>query len=276
MWAESQPISIPNVSPLVYNNHISTKGYNMPNWVYNGLTIEGNPDSVKSLMNQLNKPFSMTHDSWNMETGQQEKKLTHYSNPVFAFHNVYNYIDAGITIDEYLSQPIRSADQTFEDFMKFDTNDWYNFNVREWGTKWDVAVNDNDKYTDTSMQDSENGENHVVYYNFNTAWSRPVPVLEKLSKQYPDLLFTLSYEEETGWGGEMEILCGEVISESEYDNKCRDCDAEDQLEFCEECENEICNVCHWLGEADLESVAECQTHKIYLETKVPEYRKVES
>ncbi len=29
----------------------------MPNWVYNGLTIEGNPDQVKSLITQMNKPF---------------------------------------------------------------------------------------------------------------------------------------------------------------------------------------------------------------------------
>ena len=29
----------------------------MPNWVYNGLTIEGNPEQVKSLIVQMNKPF---------------------------------------------------------------------------------------------------------------------------------------------------------------------------------------------------------------------------
>jgi len=29
----------------------------MPNWVYNGLTIEGNPEQVKSLIKQMNKPF---------------------------------------------------------------------------------------------------------------------------------------------------------------------------------------------------------------------------
>jgi hypothetical protein len=101
--------------------------------------------------------------------------------------------------------------------------------------------------------------------------------LIKLSSQYPTLLFTLSYEEETGWGGECEILRGVIISESEYDNMCRDCDATDQMEYCEENDcGEICGNCHWLGEADLEAVAKCQTHSIYLETKVPEYRKVEA
>ena len=245
----------------------------MPNWVFNGLTIEGNPEQVKKLMEQMNKPFVYSVQS-NGDLAYEVKQRK-YVNPVFAFHNIYSYVDAGVTDEQYHSQPPRNDAQTFSDYMKFDTNDWYNFNVREWGTKWDVGVSADNEYPDTYMQESANGENHVVYYNFNTAWSRPMPALIKLSSQYPDLLFTLSYEEETGWGGELEILRGEIISESEYDNKCRDCDSENTLEWCEECDNEICSSCNWLGEADLDSVKECQTHKVYLDTKVPEYRKAE-
>ena len=244
----------------------------MPNWVYNGLTIEGNPDEVNKLIAQMNKPFAMIHDSWNMETKQMEVKQTTYPNPVFAFHNIYNHRQAGITDLEYVQQPPSGKDMT--DWFKFEGNDWYNFNVREWGTKWDVAVSEDNKYPDTYMEESPNGENHVVYYNFNTAWSRPMPALQKLSAQYPSLLFTLSYEEETGWGGELEILRGEVISESEYDNKCRDCESENTLEYCENDCGEICSSCNWMGEADLEAVKECQTHKVYLDN-VPEYRKAE-
>ena len=213
----------------------------MPNWVFNGLTIEGNPDSVKKLMEQMNKPFKMVHDSWNLETHQQEKKLTTYPNPVFAFHNIYNYLDAGITDEEYLAQPPR--DIPLAEQMQFKTNDWYSFNVREWGTKWDVAVHSEDKYPDTTVEDTANGENHVVHYNFQTAWSRPMPALIKLSAQYPDLLFTLSYEEETGWGGELEILRGEVISESEWDNQCRECDGTDCLVYDDEKGVDVCQKC---------------------------------
>jgi hypothetical protein len=247
----------------------------MPNWVYNGLTAEGKPESVKKMMEQLNKPFKQMHDSWNPATHQHEKKNTLYPNPIFAFHNIYNYMDAGIAEETYLSQPDHSL--SIQEAMQFKGNHWYDFNVREWGTKWDVAVHSEDKYPDTNMEDTANGENHVVHYNFNTAWSRPLPALFKLSEQYPDLLFTHSYEEETGWGGEMEILRGVAISQSEYDNQCRDCDATDCMEYCEEADcGEICTVCNWLGEADLEAVATCQTHKVYLDTKVPEYRKVQA
>jgi len=242
---------------------------NMPNWVFNGLTIEGNPEQVKNLIKQMNKPFvySITPTGDLAYSVEQTK----YVNPIFAFHNIYSYRDAGITDEQYHAQPPRSTEK---DWFKFDTNDWYNFNVREWGTKWDVAVSEDNKYPDTTIEEAENGENYVVHYNFNTAWSRPVPALQKLSAQYPTLLFTLSYEEETGWGGEMEFLRGEVISESEYDNMCRDCDATNQMDYCDNDCGQICGNCHWLGEADLESVAECEEHKQYLETKVPEYRKV--
>jgi hypothetical protein len=245
----------------------------MPNWVYNGLTIEGSTYSVKSLIEQMNKPFVYSINA----TGDlaYSVKQTKYVNPIFAFHNIYSYKDHGVTDEVYHSQPPHSSNSA--DWFKFETNDWYNFNVREWGTKWDVAVSEDNQYPNTTIEEAENGENYVVHYNFETAWSRPVPAISKLSAQYPNLLFTLSYEEETGWGGEMEFLRGEVISESEYDTKCRDCDAEDQMEYCEEADcGQICGNCNWLGEADLEAVATCQTHKIYLETNVPEYRKAEA
>ena len=234
----------------------------MPNWVYNGLTIEGNPEQVDKLVEQMNQPFVdyiEAHGdlSYNI-------KQTKYVNPIFSFRNIVSPTD----LEAYKAQPDFKAEG--------EQNDWYSWNTRNWGVKWDVAVAEDASYTTTYMEGPvANGDNKVVYYNFETAWSHPIAALEKLSGQYPTLLFTLSYEEETGWGGETEILRGKVISESMYDNMCKDCDATDQMEYCEEADcGEICGNCHWLGEADLEAVAQCDTHKIYLDTKVPEYRKV--
>ena len=253
----------------------------MPNWCYNGLTIEGNPDLVNDLVRQMNKPFVMLHDSWNMETQEMEVSQTTYPNPVFAFYNIYNHRQAGITDQEYVQQPIRSEKslddpEWWSDTMKIAQEDkgWYNWNVVNWGTKWDVAVKDGDKYPETYIEGpTPNGENLVVYYNFNTAQSPPMPALAKLSEQYPSLLFTLSYEEETGWGGECEFLRGEVISEMDYENRCRDCDEYNTLSYCEECDNELCSACNYLGEADLDAIKECPTHKVYLDAEhVPHYR----
>ncbi|MFM7983344.1 MAG: hypothetical protein ACKPKO_28880, partial [Candidatus Fonsibacter sp.] len=187
----------------------------------------------------MNKPFVYSikpHGDLSFNIEQRK-----YVNPIFAFHNIYSYIDHGVTDEVYHGQPPRNPDTSFADWIKFETNDWYNFNNREWGTKWDVAVAEGDKYPDTYMEEADNGENKVVYYNFNTAWSVPREAISKLSAQYPTLLFTLSYEEETGWGGEMEFLRGEIISQSEYGWQCRECEhTEEDTPYCDTCEFDMC------------------------------------
>jgi hypothetical protein len=236
----------------------------MPNWVYNGLTIEGNPEQVDKLVEQMNKPFvdSITPIGDLSFANNKQRK---YVNPIFAFHNIIAPTD----LEAYKQQPDFKAEG--------EQNDWYSWNVRNWGVKWDVAVAEDSKYIETYMEGPvTNGDNKVVYYNFDTAWGIADKAISNLSAQYPTLLFTLSYEEETGWGGEAEFLRGVIISQSEYASKCRDCDSEDTLDYCENECGEICSNCNWLGEADLEAVAECDTHKVYLDTKVPEYRKVEA
>ena len=240
----------------------------MPNWVFNTLTVEGNPESVIKLKNQMNKPFTVPVESHG-DLSFNVKEVT-YSNPVFAFWNIINPLDMGITAEEYACQPKRSELSPNDPNWWADTNkvsktdnSWYAFNNREWGTKWDVAVSDDAKYPETQIySDEPNGENHVLVYGFNTAWGVPVVALEKLSAQYPDLLFTLSYEEETGWGGEDEYLRGELIEGSSYNWKCRECDYEetDEPPYCETCEFDMCPECGY-GEPMDEDRAQCEEHR---------------
>jgi hypothetical protein len=211
----------------------------MPNWVYNGLTVEGNPESVKKMMDQLNQPFTVVHDSWDVSTNTFMKKNTLYPNPVFAFWNIVKPTD----LDAYHNQPKHG--------QPFDTSgdDWYNWNLRNWGTKWDVAVSSTDNMPNTYMEETANGDNYVVYYNFETAWGVPDKALVNLSSQYPDLLFTLSYEEETGWGGEFEILRGVVLEGSSYNWKCQACDymevGDPEDNWSDEHEDIICPKCQY-------------------------------
>ena len=214
----------------------------MPNWVYNGLTIEGNPDSVNKLVEQMNTPFT--------------RNETLYPSPIFSFWNIIKPTD----LEAYDNQPDRTL--PIAEQLKFEGNDWYSWNVRNWGTKWDVAVSSDEKYPDTYMEGpTPNGDNSVVYYRFNTAWGVAEPALAELSSQYPELLFTLSYEEETGWGGELEILRGKFISHAQYESKCVECDKYDTLAFCEDCENDVCSFCGY-GRED-----ECQSHMV--ESELP-------
>ena len=227
----------------------------MPNWVYSSLTVEGNPELVTELKNQLNTPYTREHDQWNMETQQMELKEYTYSNPIFSFWNIIRPLD----MDTYALQKDPNEDPS----KLFSGDNWYSWNVRNWGTKWDVGVSDDDRWPDTELLDEEeNGENLVLVYKFNTAWSPAVPAIEKLSKQYPDLLFTHSFEEETGWGGELEILNGNLISESQYDWQCRECGYQaDETPYCEECCYDMCPDCGY-GEPDEEDREKCEAHRV--------------
>jgi hypothetical protein len=241
----------------------------MPNWCYNSLSIEGSAEDISAIKSQLNKPFARMHDQFNMKTKQMELTETTYSNPVFAFHNVYNHIQAGISDEDYMKQPDHTL--PLSEALTFKGNHWYDFNVREWGTKWDVAIRDGEEYPETELVEEDDSS---LAYRFNTAWSPPIPAIANLSQQYPDLEFTLSYEEETGWGGEILFVSGEQSDLEIYDNKCRDCDSLNTMDYCENECGEICSSCNYMAEADLEAVAECQTHKVFLdEEHVPEYRK---
>lgn len=239
----------------------------MPNWVYNYLTIEGSKEDISAIKTQLNQPFQRQHDQWNPATGQMELQDVLYPNPVFAFWNIIKPTD----LEAYNKQSDHSL--PMKEQLMFKGDNWYDWNVRNWGTKWDVAVSHNDLYPETELIEEEDWSDRTMY-RFNTAWSPPLPAIENLSKQYPNVEFNLSYEEETGWGGEYLFVDGDGTEIESYENKCRDCDEVNTMEYCENDCGEICSSCNYMGEADLDCVAECQTHKVYLDN-VPEYRKAE-
>ena len=97
MWPVSQAKSIPNVSGPLYNWNISTKGYKMPNWCYNTLTIQGPKSEVDMIKDRLNAPFTLAQETYGMgdisSMGFPTKiKLVEYNNPVFAFFNILSLI----------------------------------------------------------------------------------------------------------------------------------------------------------------------------------------
>ena len=236
----------------------------MPNWVYNGLTIDGTAEEISAIKKQLNEPFQRQHDQWNPETGKMEIQDVLYPNPVFAFWNIIKPTN----LEAYNKQ----ADHTIPmaEQLSFSGDNWYDWNVRNWGTKWDVAISWNEEYPETELIDETDTS---LCYKFNTAWSPPIPAIEALSAQYPNVEFDLDYEEETGWGGNVIFTDGQGTVLQDYENKCRDCDELNTMEYCENDCGEICSSCNYMGEADLDAVAECDEHRVYLdEDHVPDYR----
>jgi hypothetical protein len=161
-----------------------------------------------------------------------------------------------VTDEEYSKQSDHTKSSA--ESLAFSGNNWYDWNVRNWGTKWDVAVSYEQEYPETELMEETDT---LLVYRFNTAWSPPVEAITKLSQQYPSLEIDLVFEEETGWGGSINFNNGIATEEETYDNKCRDCDALNTMEYCENDCGEICSECNYLGEADMECVAECEVHR---------------
>jgi hypothetical protein len=113
--------------------------------------------------------------------------------------------------------------------LMFSGKDWYDWNVREWGTKWEAYDQDSTEHLD--------GENPSLSYSFTTAWSPPEPVFRKLGEQYPTLTFDIRSEEEQGWGLEYQIKDGEfsVLKEWDIPNSHADWVAIDNEDGC------VCN-----------------------------------
>lgn len=84
---------------------------------------------------------------------------------------------------------------------------WYQWNCSMWGTKWN------------SYENKTKLKNNALYISFDTAWSTPQPVFEKLSSIFPELTISLLYaDEDLGSNfGFAEFKAGELISEGSKD-----------------------------------------------------------
>ena len=208
----------------------------MPNWVFNSLVIEAEPQVLAQMRAQLSAPYETQHLDW--RTNERVKEMVEQP---FSFWNIIKPTD----LDAYHDDPV-THDQSGRDH-------WYNWNIRNWGVKWEAKeAYEKDDFTE--------GDD-MTFYNFDTAWGVPENVLLELSRQYPTAKLNLEFEEEGGWGGELLFTNGEVETLEEYNDKCRQCGALDQMESCDTCENYLCTQCNYGSFIDEDTLKECETHK---------------
>jgi hypothetical protein len=122
-----------------------------------------------------------------------------------------------ITQDEYDEQEKRIANGDIPEIQKlygvsrsltqalsnqykkdFGYDNWYDWQINNWGTKWNAY---------SIRKISEN------IIEFDTAWSTPVDVMEKLSKKFSDVEFQIEYaDEDFGYNvGRYNLLNGEDV-----------------------------------------------------------------
>ena len=195
----------------------------MPNWVHNIVTISGEPETLDRLITQLNRPLTMHHEG-------TESTIT---DPVFSMWNIVSppeevhhiYFAVRDPMDAVLKEKGASFNEAIE-YTRAHSMHWYPWNIRHWGTKWDVY--DSGEGTTTKTRHSEN----TVTYTFDTPWSPPMEALSNLSAQYPTLTIEINYTEEQGWGGESSFVGGVHDAISEWDIPTNHSDRIYRLGYC--------------------------------------------
>ena len=82
---------------------------------------------------------------------------------------------------------------------QFGYKNWYDWNIGNWGTKWDV---------DAEIDDFSSCEEQVIM-SFQSAWSPPTNAMVSLSEMFPNLTIRHSYlEEGVGFVGVTTIQAG--------------------------------------------------------------------
>lgn len=186
----------------------------MPNWVMNSLSISGSPEVIAKIKAQLSAPYEVRQYDFRTEENQTIK----VEQP-FSFWNIIKPTD----LEAY--EDAKGKPQDGRDH-------WYNWNIRNWGTKWDVR----------EVQFSETPES--LGFGFDTAWAPPVEAIDKLAEQYPTASIELAYTEEQGWGGVIEWEDGIGNETDSYEYKCWECDQKfqqiDEAKFDEESGGHLC------------------------------------
>lgn len=155
----------------------------MPNWVTNTLTVVGDEEDLDRFVAQVGAPYTRLYANTVVEDGvfrTVTEEATWEGD--FSFWNITR------PDDSILAEYHTVADG------KAPANNWYAWNNANWGTKWDADV------SHTEREDAGSWRVH-----FSTAWSPPYPVLEAAANQHPNLHFSLEWEEEQGFGAEVEF-----------------------------------------------------------------------
>jgi hypothetical protein len=185
----------------------------MPNWCCNILEVSGHPKTLKKFKEQTqgrpdpNKPeapraplsfnaLCPMPEELNVESG------SHGSIGYAAFYGKPNEVqkvleypwvkDAGVTNQEELQVFLDGKDPeyraTAEQWRRnralYDFDNWYDWRLAYWGTKWDLDQ-------DCRLKELRSR----LVYSFETAWAPPLEWLEVVAEKFPSLVFTLSYEE---------------------------------------------------------------------------------
>ena len=174
----------------------------MPNHIANNVKFKGDPDRIREMLEKIkddeldlhsidfNKIIPMP-EGLDIESGSRTTRgLKAYRDfvDVLTFAGANKDVDL-LNIPEekeniFLEQrkdidieDWKLGRQAYKNILQHDFPTWYEWSINNWGTKWNAY--------DCSEYYNEPSESDDIF--FNTAWSAPHPILDKLASMYPDI-----------------------------------------------------------------------------------------
>ena len=149
----------------------------MPNWCYNTVRISGHGNyKVEKLMEAVKGKL--------VEQDGKEYQAPFSFNSIVPMPEDIRDTTSPTRISETNTQEQVDALQE-----KYGVTNWYDWAIKNWGTKWDL----NAFHDDTQVNYHEDA--NEVTYRFDTAWSPPQLVHEALVEQYPAVNISWHYDE---------------------------------------------------------------------------------
>jgi len=165
----------------------------MPNWVYTTMTVTGQAQSIARFREKAAKPYTTRHTGVFDKNGEYDAdaiNVVEQKQPL----SFWNFVEPEDK-DAYFADKVRDDghdEMTFAERIEHDlkfSNNWYDWNCRNWGTKWDAC-------DCRIVEDAQ----FALTYRFDTAWAPAEPAFRAMVEQHPDLKFEFHNEEEQGWG----------------------------------------------------------------------------
>lgn len=183
----------------------------MPNWCSNKFIVKGDDSAIQRLIDYV-KGIDPANNSALaidfMKVIPQPKELniesssrTDYGTAVLEHREGHsdklkkvlaypwvqerNITDLNVLADHLVETDmanLEAGQQARDNIAKYGHKDWYSWRVDKWNTKWNA----------TEQGEWKLGKGYATI-SFLTAWSPPIPVLEKLSLEFPELELKLSF-----------------------------------------------------------------------------------
>ncbi len=170
----------------------------MPNWSYNSLKVSGTKEEMEKFYQIALKMDESGKEvfSFNNLFPMPEKIRNTISPSSSALGRKWINEDVSSKRNDKLSD-VLGEDENHPDLIpvenntpekcqqlikEFGTDNWYDWNIKNYGTKWNATD------TDFTKEETE------FHSNFDTAWSPPSTFIEKLVKMFPNLDIKLVYD----------------------------------------------------------------------------------